>query len=181
VIPALRSDPVSAARSLLGRLLVSTVGGVMTAVRISEVEAYGGDDDPASHGHRGMTERNRTMFGAPGRLYVYRSYGVHWCANVVCGGAGTASAVLLRGGVAVEGADVMARRRGRGDHLTDGPGKLCRALAITGELDGSSLSSGPVRIVGQAVGGVVTATPRIGITRAQDRLWRFVWSPQADS
>jgi DNA-3-methyladenine glycosylase len=175
VIAALRGDPVTAARALLGRLLVSTIEGVTTAVRIDEVEAYGGDDDPASHAHRGPTPRNRTMFGPPGTLYVYRSYGVHWCANIVVGPEGVPGAVLLRGGVPERGTDVMSSRRGRADHLTDGPGKLCCALGITGALDGSSVTSGPVRVVGAALPGVVRQTTRIGISRAVERPWRFVW------
>lgn len=175
MIAALRGDPETAARALLGRLLVSTIDGVTTAVRINEVEAYGGEDDPASHAHRGPTPRNRTIFGPPGRLYVYRSYGMHWCANIVVGPEGIPGAVLLRGGLPERGIDVMASRRGRADHLADGPGKLCRALEITGELDGSNIVSGPVRVVGAALAGTVLQTPRIGISRAVERPWRFVW------
>jgi DNA-3-methyladenine glycosylase len=175
VIPALRGEPVAAARALLGRLLVSTIGGVRVAVRLTEVEAYSGADDPASHAFSGETPRNRTMFGPPGRLYVYRSYGVHWCANVVCRPAGDPAAVLLRGGSPVEGLAVMVERRGRADHVADGPGRLCEALGIIGAADGADLFTGPVRLVGRAVPGTVTASPRIGISRAQDRPWRLVW------
>ncbi|MBI5158119.1 MAG: DNA-3-methyladenine glycosylase [Acidimicrobiia bacterium] len=178
MIPELDGDPVAAARALLGVLLVSRVPGVATAVRISEVEAYGAADDPASHAHRGRTPRNATMFGPPGRLYVYRSYGIHWCANVVCGSEGAAGAVLVRGGIPVAGLATMAERRGRPDHLCDGPGKLCQALGITGAHDGTDLASGPIRLEGPAARGVVTATRRIGVSRAQDRLWRFVWKPE---
>lgn len=172
----LTGDPVTAAQGLLGRLLVSEVGGRRTVLVIDEVEAYGGGDDPASHAHRGPTPRNRVMFGAPGHLYVYRSYGIHWCANVVCGPAGTAGAVLLRGGIPTDGIAAMIRRRGRSDHLADGPGKLCQALGITGDLDGTSIVAGPVRVVGEPRPGIVEATPRIGISRATERPWRFVWT-----
>lgn len=177
MIAALRGEPVAAARALLGRLLVSTIGGVRVSVRICEVEAYGGTDDPASHAHRGPTDRNRTMFGPPGHLYVYRSYGRHWCANVVCGAVGTASAVLLRGGTPEEGAETMVRRRGRSDHLVDGPGRLCQALGITGAHDGIDMATGAVRIEGgRPTPGTVVSTPRIGITRGINRDWRFVFT-----
>lgn len=170
----LADSAVDAAPGLLGRLLLSEVGGVAVAVALTEVEAYGGGDDPASHAYRGRTARNASMFGVPGTLYVYRSYGVHWCMNVVCGAEGVGSAVLLRGAIPVEGVEVMARRRGRGDHLTDGPGKLAAALGVTGEHDGISLLSGPVRLGDVVLKGEVRATPRVGITRATDLPWRFV-------
>jgi DNA-3-methyladenine glycosylase len=170
----LRGPVEAAARGLLGMVLVSEVGDERTAIVLTEVEAYGGSDDPASHARRGRTPRNAAMFGPPGTLYVYRSYGIHWCANVVCGAAGSASAVLLRGGLPVEGEEVIRRRRGRRDHLTDGPGKLCQGLGITGALDGSTVLGGPVRLEGRPGGAPVRATPRVGITRAVDRPWRFV-------
>lgn len=176
MIPALRGDPVTAARALLGRRLVSTIGGVTVALRLTEVEAYGGADDPASHAFAGETVRNRTMFGPPGRLYVYRSYGIHWCANVVTGPPGEGAAILLRGGVPVDGVEEMTRRRGRADHLTDGPGKLCQALGLDGSHDGLDLldpSSSVELLAGDPPGGV-EATPRIGISRAVDRPWRFM-------
>ena len=179
MIPALCGDPLEAAHSLLGRLLVSNVGGTRVAVRICEVEAYKGADDPASHAYRGMTARNRAMFGPPGRWYVYRSHGLHWCANVVCGPVGTPWAVLVRGGVPVSGIEGMIRRRGRSDHLSDGPGKLCAALGITGAHDGTDAFSGEVRIEGRAMPGEIVATPRIGISRARERLWRLVWEPDS--
>jgi len=180
VIAALRGDPVAAAQALLGRVLVSRISGVTTAVRITEVEAYGADDDAASHAHRGPTPRNATMFGPPGRLYVYRSYGIHWCANVVCRPEGSAGAVLVRGGIPTQGIPAMERRRGRGDHLSDGPGKLCQALGITGGHDGSDLTSGPIRLEGRQASGLVVASPRIGISQAQDRPWRFVLKSPVD-
>lgn len=170
----LESDAVEAAPGLLGCLLISRVGGETTAIRISEVEAYR-QDDPASHSHRGITPRNRTMFGPAGRLYVYRSYGIHWCANVVTGPEGFGSAVLLRAGDPVEGVDVMIRRRGRSDHLTDGPGKLCQAMGIEGHHDGVDLlGDGPLILTPGEPPKTIRSTPRIGISKATDVPWRFV-------
>lgn len=146
-----------------------------TSVRLTEVEAYR-EDDPASHSHRGPTAFNRTMFDRGGLLYVYRSYGIHWCANVVTGPPGEGRAVLLRGGDPVDGVAEMTRRRGRPDHLTDGPGKLCQALGIDGSHDGMDLldPSSPIRLLAGDLLPVAEATPRIGISRAVDRPWRFV-------
>jgi len=174
----LGGEAFEAAPRLLGLRLVSDVDGERTAVTLVEVEAYGGADDPASHAHRGPTARNAAMYGPAGTLYVYRSYGIHWCANVVCRPAGTPSAVLLRGGVVVDGGDVVRRRRGRSDHLCDGPGRLAQALAITGDHNGTSVFDGPLRIEGAAAPGVVVATPRVGITRAVERPWRFIFVPE---
>lgn len=175
----LEGEVVSAARSLLGRVLTSDVGGERTAVVLTEVEAYDGERDPASHAFGGRTGRNASMFGPAGTLYVYRSYGIHWCMNVTCGPEGRAAAVLLRGGLPMAGAEAMARRRGRRDHLADGPGKLAQALGVTGDLDGIDvLGGGPLRLGERAEEpDRVEATPRIGITRATDRLWRFVAVP----
>lgn len=173
-IDAFTSDVVTVARRLLGCTVRSTIGERAVSVRLDEVEAYGAGDDPASHAHRGETPRNRSMFGAAGLLYVYRSYGIHWCMNVVVGPAGEAGAVLLRGGEVVEGRDVAADRRGRRDHLADGPGKLCQALGVTGAHDGLPIGAGPITIVDRASEPSIASTPRIGITRAVDREWRFV-------
>ena len=164
-----------AARRLLGWRLVTDFGG-RTALVIEEVEAYGGADDPASHAYRGRTARNASMFGPAGTLYVYRSYGIHWCANAAAGSEGDGRAVLIRGGRVVEGRETAERRRGRADHLADGPGKLTQALGITGEHDGSSLFTGPVRLEpGPAPDPEsIMASPRIGISRAVDRPWRFL-------
>jgi DNA-3-methyladenine glycosylase len=170
----LAGDVVAAARGLLGRRLRSEVDGLVCEVVLTEVEAYGGDDDPASHGFGGRTTRNSSMFRAGGTLYVYRSYGMHWCLNAVTGGVGAPAAVLLRGGRPVVGEEHMRQRRGRADHLCDGPGKLAQALGITGECDGTSLLDGPVRVWGDPPGGRrIAAGPRVGITRAVDRAWRF--------
>ena len=169
------SGPVEqVARRLLGHRLVTCFGG-RTVVVIEEVEAYGGSEDRASHANRGPTARNASMFGPAGTLYVYRSYGIHWCANVVTGLAGEGEAVLIRGGRVVEGEEIVVRRRGRTDHLTDGPGKLTQALGIDGQLDGTSVVTGPVRLEpGPAPDPTsVRATPRVGISREVARLWRF--------
>ena len=154
----------------------STVGGETTAVTITETEAYAGSDDPASHAFRGPTPRNETMFGRAGLLYVYRSYGIHWCMNVVVGAEGLAHAVLLRGGEVTEGRDVVERRRGRPRPLTDGPGKLCQGLGVSGEMDGIDLRVGPVTLhPGPGIGERgVEQTPRIGISKATGRRWRYV-------
>ena len=170
------SGPVDVvARHILGHRLVTEFGD-RTVLAIEEVEAYGGVDDPASHAYRGPTVRNASMFGAAGTLYVYRSYGIHWCANVATGPVGKGQAVLIRGGRVIEGKQTVVRRRGRTDHLADGPGKLTQALGITGDHDGTSVFRGPVRLApGPAPDpAAIRATPRIGITREVDRPWRFV-------
>lgn len=151
-------------------LLVDGVGG-----RIVEVEAYD-QEDPASHGYRGRTARNRTMFGPPGHAYVYRSYGIHWCLNLVCGGEGVAEAVLIR---ALEPtADLEEQRRRRGvvgvRALCSGPGKLCQALAITGEHDGLPIDAPPFRLDERRGTPEIVTGPRIGITRATERSWRYL-------
>lgn len=176
IAPFLEGPVLEAARALLGRRLVSDVGG-LTAVVLTEVEAYDGANDPASHAYRGMTPRNRSMFLGPGTLYVYLSYGVHWCMNVVCAPEGRAAAVLLRGGLAVEGEDLMAARRMGRHPLAIGPGNLTQALGVTGDLDGTSVIDGPLRIEGVAMGGRIEASSRVGISRAVDRPWRFVLIP----
>ena len=146
-----------------------------TEVVITEVEAYAGGDDPASHAFNGRTARNGAMFGPPGHLYVYRSYGMHWCANVVVNPPGQASAILLRAGEISEGEHVIKARRGRSDSLTDGPGKLAQALGITGDHDGASLLDGPIQLIeGELFDRPVLTTPRIGISKATDYPWRFV-------
>lgn len=172
---SLLAGPVlDVAPRLLGMLLVSLVDGTETAVELREVEAYDGSDDPASHAFGGPTARNRSMYGEAGVLYVYRSYGVHWCCNVVTGPRGKAAAVLLRGGVPARGLEEMMRRRGRRDHLADGPGKLCAALGITGAHDGLDLlAGGTVRLLPGEERPYVTS-PRIGISKALERPWRFL-------
>jgi DNA-3-methyladenine glycosylase len=162
------------APDLLGTVLVVERGGVLVAGRIIETEAYTADD-PASHSFRGRTSRNEVMFGPAGHLYVYRSYGIHWCANVVTGAEGDGQAVLLRAVDPVEGVDEMLRRRGRRP-LADGPGKLCQAFGLDGDDDGTDLcDQGPIRIHddGMAPSLQPLAGPRIGITNAIDTPWRF--------
>lgn len=158
---------------LLGWRLETRFEGATTAVVLTEVEAYD-QADPASHSFRGLTARTKAMFGLPGRLYVYRSYGMHWCVNVVTGPEGYGAAVLLRGGTPVAGRDTMARRRGRSDRLADGPGKLTQALGISGDHDGLVIDDGPVSLRPGPVAPLVVATPRIGITQAVETPWRFV-------
>jgi len=165
------------AADLVGAVVVSTIGGRTTTGRIVETEAYLGYDDPASHGylHR-RNARNAALFGPPGLWYVYLSYGMHWCANLVCQRAGLANAVLLRALEPIEGLDVMRRRRGRmrDGQLCSGPGKLCQALGITRELDGLHMPRSPVVVLrGEPVIGTIAATPRIGITKAADWPLRF--------
>lgn len=157
---------------LVGWHLLTTFGAE-TSVVLTEVEAYD-QTDPASHSHRGPTPRARTMFGPPGHLYVYRSYGIHWCMNVVTGPEGHGAAVLLRGGRPVEGLETMISRRGRRSQLTDGPGKLTQALGISGDHDGLWMGDGPVVLRPGRQASVVVATPRIGITKAVETPWRFV-------
>ncbi len=146
-----------------------THGGV--TVRLTEAEAYDGADDPGSHAHRGMTDRNRVMFGPPGRLYVYFTYGMHHCCNVACGPEGEASAVLLRAGEVVHGLDVARARRPRSSDrdLARGPGRLCKALGIDLADNGLDLSSA----IRTAPAGAVSTGPRVGLRQAADRPWRF--------
>ena len=166
------------AAELLGMVVVSSVGGEVTEGSIVETEAYLGYDDPASHGylHR-RHARNEALFGPPGSWYVYLSYGMHWCANLVCQRPGLASAVLLRALEPLAGLDIMRGRRGgvADRELCSGPGKLTQALGITRGLDGSRMlgSDVLVRRPSSTEAFSVTATPRIGITKAADWPLRF--------
>lgn len=168
---------VDVAPALLGSVLLSTVGGVRTAAVVTETEAYAGADDPASHAatRSGVTERNRAMFGPPGRAYVYRSYGVHWCLNVVTGGEGSAGAVLVRGGAPLEGLEEMQRRRLGRAPLCGGPGRLAQALGVTGTLYGHTLDADPLTLLpGWSVDDeAIGASGRIGVAVAAERPWRF--------
>jgi DNA-3-methyladenine glycosylase len=150
-------------------LLVDGVGG-----RIVEVEAYDGED-PASHGFRGPTGRNRSMFGQPGRAYVYRSYGIHWCLNLVCEAEGRAAAVLLRALEPLHGLEQMRARRGVDEErlLCSGPGRLCHALGITGRQDGVRLDRPPFAVLAAEETVDVGRGPRVGISRAVDVPWRY--------
>ncbi|MBT8249865.1 MAG: DNA-3-methyladenine glycosylase [Acidimicrobiia bacterium] len=167
--------PHEIAPRLLGFRLRTEFEEGATEVVITEVEAYSGGDDPASHAFSGRTARNGPMFGPPGHLYVYRSYGMHWCSNIVVNPPGQPSAVLIRGGEITEGIDIIKQRRGRSDNLVDGPGKLSQALGITGDHDGAGLDSGPIRLIaGSPLNRPILTTPRIGISKAVDYPWRFV-------
>ena len=172
----LSGPPEVAAPLLLGAHIVSEIDGEEVRVRLTEVEAYKGSDDPASHAFRGQTERNASMFGKPGTLYVYRSYGIHNCANSASGPEGVGWGILLRGGEVLVGEHVARKRRGRRDQLTDGPGKMAQALGIDLALNGTDLLNGDseVRLEPGESPDVVMATPRIGISKAKDRPWRFV-------
>lgn len=155
---------------------MSSLGGHVVRVRISEVEAYKGPDDPASHAYSGRTARNDSMFQRAGTLYVYRSYGIHNCANTAAGPLGTGWGILMRGGEVIDGEVVARRRRGRSSSLADGPGKLCQALGIEMAHNGLYLfdSDSEIRLEPGSPPPMVIATPRIGISKAQDRPWRFV-------
>jgi DNA-3-methyladenine glycosylase len=150
-------------------LLVDGVGG-----RIVEVEAYDAND-PASHGHGGLTTRNRSMFGAAGHAYVYRSYGVHWCLNLVCGPEGRAEAALVRALEPTAGLERMRERRGLSDErlLCAGPGRLCQALGITGAHDGLRLDRKPFALTAVGEPVAVARGSRVGITRAAELPWRY--------
>jgi DNA-3-methyladenine glycosylase len=172
------ADPLTAARRILGGQL--TAGGV--SATIVEVEAYGGPSDgpwpdPGSHSFRGPNGRNAVMFGAAGRLYTYRSHGIHVCANVVCGPDGTAAAVLLRAAVIDDGIELARARRGTAVHdraLARGPGNLCSALAITMDDYGTDLLDPSSRVRLQLHDAIAAAHgPRVGLSQAADREWRF--------
>jgi DNA-3-methyladenine glycosylase len=159
------------APELIGvRLLVDGIGGV-----IVEVEAYDAED-PAAHGFRGQTARNASMFEPPGHAYVYRSYGIHWCLNLVCAAEGVPEAALVRALQPTDGLEQMRRRRGVEDErlLCSGPGRLCQALAVTREHDGLPLDEPPFELFTAEEPVEVAAGVRIGITRAADRPWRYV-------
>lgn len=168
--PGFYDRPVAeVARALIGAcLFVDGVGG-----RVVETEAYS-REDPASHSFNGRTARNGAMFGPPGHAYVYRSYGMHWCLNVVCGAPG--SAVLIRALEPERGLDSMRARRGGAAAPRDlcrGPGRLCQALAVTGALDGCPMNAAPFALLERAAVPEIAVGRRIGITRGADTPWRF--------
>jgi DNA-3-methyladenine glycosylase len=155
------------------------LGGILrhddVAVRITEVEAYDGPDDPGSHSFNGRTDRNAVMFGPPGRLYVYFTYGMHFCCNVVVGPEGIPSAVLLRAGEVVDGVGPARDRRGSTDRdLARGPARLCQALGLDLTHNGTDLTSGRLTLdLGSPYSGLVRTGPRVGLRKAADRPWRF--------
>jgi DNA-3-methyladenine glycosylase len=176
-----RRDPRALAPDLLGKLLVrGDGGGPLRAGRIVEAEAYCGSEDPGSHAYRGETARNRTMFGPPGGLYVYFTYGMHWCANVVCGEEGVGVAVLLRALAPVAGLDAMwaARPRARRERdLCSGPAKLCQALGMDRYFDGADLVTGDRGVVVADDDTPPPAHPvqttRIGLNAGAEHPWRW--------
>lgn len=163
------------APELLGSIV--SCGGV--SVRLTEVEAYAGLADPASHAFRGATARTAVMFGPPGHVYVYFVYGVHWAVNLVCERDGTAAACLLRGGELVEGEEQARQRRGDSvdrHRLACGPGNLASALGVDGAMSGSSLWEGPITWSGRARGEgarQIETGPRVGVAAAAEQPWRF--------
>ncbi len=170
----LAGEVTAAARGLLGWRLRTERPPGPTELVLAEVEAYSGAVDAAAHSFRGRTDRTEPMFGPAGGVYVYRSYGIHWCMNIVVGEEGRADAVLLRGGRPLVGADIMAGRRGRDDHLADGPGKLAQAMAITGADTGTMLGDAVRLLPPVEPPGPIDVTTRIGITKAVELPWRFV-------
>ncbi|HZF98985.1 MAG TPA: DNA-3-methyladenine glycosylase [Pseudoxanthomonas sp.] len=172
-----RRDPRLVAPELLGRVLMAPDG---RSGRIVEVEAYCGAEDPAAHTYRGRTARNATMFGPAGHMYVYFTYGMHWCANTVCGDEGEGWGVLLRALEPLTGIDRMrvSRPRARKDtDLCSGPARLTQALSITGANDGADLVLGDqgFRVLADdsVAASTVVASPRIGISRATEQPWRW--------
>jgi len=186
------------APDLLGCVLWHDTAEGLVAVRLVEVEAYQGSHDPASHAYRGQTARNAVMFGPPGHMYVYFTYGMHFCANLVCQPPGRAEAVLLRAGEVVAGSELAAQRRagenlpaanGQADgarrmpraiNLARGPARLCQALGIDRQLDGADvcrpgtpIGIGPAWSADAAAPAVISTGPRVGISQAVDRPWRY--------
>jgi DNA-3-methyladenine glycosylase len=175
----LRRGAVSGARALLGWKLVheSPVGRI--AGYIVETEAYT-QDDPASHTYRGITKRNAAMFEETGSIYVYFTYGMHYCVNIVCGPKGRGEGVLIRALEPVEGTEIMQQRRGvlKIEQLTNGPGKITQALAITKEMSGSVLGD-VLHLEAGFKPELITQTERIGISKAREQEWRFYVSSNA--
>ncbi len=177
----LRGHSAEVAPRLLGATLTSRLDGTRVVLRITEVEAYGGvGEDPGSHAFRRMTRRNSTMFGPPGRAYVYFTYGMHWCLNVVTGPEGEAGAVLIRAGAIADGHTVARARRGPrvvDRDLARGPARLASALGVTGAVDGTDLLArrSPLRLELPAEADVEYATgPRTGVSgEGASTPWRF--------
>ena len=174
-------DSRTVAPELLGKLVVhDDPDAGRVAVRLVEVEAYAGSDDPGSHAYRGPTPRNTVMFGPAGHLYVYFTYGMHFCVNVVCGAPGSASAVLLRGAAPVDGLDLIRARRPaarRDRDLCSGPARLAQALGLVREHDGLDLVKGPLRLLddGVAPPARLGVSARIGLAdgKGEEHPWRW--------
>jgi DNA-3-methyladenine glycosylase len=178
-------SPLDAAPLLLGALLTHTGGEGPVTVRISEVEAYLGTDDPGSHAFRGKTPRNAALHGPPGHLYVYFTYGMHYCANIVCGSDGRAGGLLLRAGEIVEGIPTARARRGRPKtdlDLARGPARLAQALGIDRRFDGADVFAEPLRLAlppAAVPAGEYATGPRVGVSGpggTDEYPWRF-WLP----
>lgn len=181
----LARDALAVAPILLGAELESRIGGLRVRVRITEVEAYRGEDDPASHAFRGQSARNAVMFGPAGALYVYFVYGMHWCANVVCGRTGQAMAVLLRSAVVIEGEQHARARRGSAGRtapaaaLGRGPARLAQCLGLDAASNGADLldPASPLQLHRAPRAGAaqrdVRCGPRVGVSSAADLPWRF--------
>lgn len=179
-----RSAPY-VAKDLLGKILVRRIGQTTLSGKIVEVEAYLGKKDPASHAYRGKTRRNEVMFGEGGHLYVYFTYGMHFCANVVTGKKDLGEAVLIRAIEPLDGIDLMKRNRGFTDvrhfqgvrylyTLTNGPAKLCEALGIKREDNGTDLHGDKIFLTeGKSPKSIIGTSTRIGITRGKEKKWRF--------
>jgi len=176
-------DVRTVARGLLGAWVASGEGDGLVELQLTEVEAYAGETDPGSHAYRGRTRRNATMFGPPGRAYVYFTYGMHWCANLVCAPEGTARAVLLRAGAVGRGIELARARRERGVAIRDrdlarGPARLTVALGVTGTLDGVDVTDpgSPLRVLAgtRVPRARVAVGPRVGVRGAgAPTPWRF--------
>lgn len=165
------------ARKLIGNMLVRIIGEVKLVGMIVEVEAYRGTDDPASHAYRGLTKRNRVMFGEPGHAYIYFVYGNNWCLNVTTEPEGIAAAVLIRAVQPIKGIDFMMKKRRVNEisELTNGPGKLTEAFCIDGKLNGEDmiLSDRLYFVKGRERIGEIVSSPRIGVKVGLDKEWRF--------
>ncbi len=179
---------VQVAPELLGCVIEHQTAAGLVAVELTEVEAYTGASDPASHAYHGKTARNAVMFGPPGHAYVYFTYGMHFCVNLVCLGNGSASAVLLRAGRVIEGEELARARRSRGAtpvpfrDLARGPARLCQALDIDRSQDGADVCvpDSPLRVRWPGAGTTVRSAdkkiasgPRVGVSSAAERPWRF--------
>ncbi|MER7462752.1 DNA-3-methyladenine glycosylase [Streptomyces sp. NPDC097981] len=167
------------APKLLGSVLTCNTPEGTVSIAITETEAYSGEADPASHAYRGRTPRNAVMFGPAGHLYVYRSHGLHWCANVVTGTDGIASGVLIRAGRVIEGEDLARKRRGErveSARLARGPGNLGQALGITAEHSGADLLTGTSVVLSEGEpipAELIRVGPRVGVSKAHDWQHRF--------
>lgn len=171
----LKSSASNAAQRLLGCILEREIDGRTIQVRIVETEAYD-ETDAASHSYKGRTPRTDIMYGLPGHLYVYFTYGMHYCCNIVTGGEGAGAAVLIRAVEPVLGEDIMMEfRRYSGVNLTNGPAKLCQALVIDKRLNGHNLADSPLKLIVQPSieADQIQRSPRIGISQAKEIEWRF--------